>query len=156
VLAFSLWISYLLRFDFQVPAGEQTALRRLGLLIIPLQMVFLMWRRQLVGLLSYFDVPEMKQLAHGLGLAACTQLFAWYVTSGDLMPPRSVIVIDGAVAFLLLAGVRLWLRGLREKRTSQVERAVDSSGRLRVGIVGAGELGRWLAQQLNVRGKGHR
>ena len=155
-LAVSLWLAYQVRFDFHVPAADQAGITRLGLVIVPLQMLFLVWRRQFVGLLSYFDVPEMKQLAYGLGLAAGVQLLVWYVTNGDLMPGRSIILMDGVLAFILLAAMRAGLRGLREARNSNLERVGDGSARVRVGIVGAGELGGWLARQLNTRGKGNR
>jgi len=49
-------------------------MKRMGLFVIPLQLAFLMWRKQFVGLLSYFDVQEMKQLLFGLGWAAAIQM----------------------------------------------------------------------------------
>lgn len=151
-LAFSLWLAYELRFDFQVPPEEQALLRKFWLVIIPLQMALLVGRHQLEGLLSYFDVAEMRKLVYGLGLAAGLQLLAWYVSDGDLMPPRSVILIDAVLALVLLAGLRTLLRNLRLARATQVKQAQDAPQTLRVGIVGAGELGAWLARNLNARG----
>lgn len=155
-LAVSLWLAYLLRFDFQVPEEEMMRLQRLWFFIVPLQMVFLIWRKQLTGLLSYFDVSEMKQLAYGLGLAAAVQFFVWYVTQGDLMPRSSIILTDAMLAFALLSGTRTLLRNLRETRASHLQKAAHQAGFLRVGIVGAGELGAWLARQLNTLGRGRR
>ncbi len=155
-LAISLWLAYLLRFDFHVPDTEQVARRHLGLLIIPLQIGCLIWRRQFVGLLSYFDLPEMKQLASGLGLAAALQFFVWFVSQGDWMPARSIIVIDFVLAFFILAGTRILLRNLRETRASYLKRVNTTPQIRRIGIVGAGELGAWLVRQLNVFGKGSR
>lgn len=156
VLALSLWAAYLLRFEFQLPEAERASMHRLGLATILIQMLFLTWRRQFAGLLSYFDVPEMKQLASGLGVAAVAQLLIWYVTSGDLMPGRSIILIDAALAFILLVALRTGLRNLRESRNSKVKRSSDPSAIRRVGIIGAGELGGWLAEQINRRGMGQR
>lgn len=156
VLAFSLWAAYLVRFDFHLAEADLAAMRRLGLVIIPLQMLILTWRRQFAGLLSYFEVPEMKQIASGLGVAAAVQLLIWYVTHGDLMPARGIILIDAALAFILLVAMRTSLRSLRESRNSKVKRTTDQPKTCRVGIIGAGELGGWLAQQINMRGKGKR
>lgn len=53
-LALSLWFAYLLRFDFALPEEERVNLHRFWFVVIPLQMVFMMWRKQCSGLLSYF------------------------------------------------------------------------------------------------------
>lgn len=150
-LAVSLWLAYELRFEFQVPPEEQALLRKFWLVIVPLQMALLVGRHQLVGLLSYFDVAEMRKLVYGLGLAALVQLLAWYVSDGDLMPPRSVILIDAVIALVLLTGLRTLLRNLRLARATKVKQAHDAPQTLRVGIIGAGELGAWLARNLNAR-----
>lgn len=155
-LGTSLWLAHQLRFEFQVPPSEQAALTGRALLIVPLQLLCLVWRRQMVGLLSYFDLQEMHRLASGLGLAACIQLVLWFVTDGDLMPARSIVVINTILAFVILAGTRTFLRNVREARASRAREAADAPGILRIGIVGAGELGAWLARQLNTRQKGRR
>jgi lipopolysaccharide/colanic/teichoic acid biosynthesis glycosyltransferase len=91
-LAVSLWLAYHMRFDFIVPEKEIVLMKRLGLFIIPLQLGLLMWRRQFVGLLSYFDAQEMKQLFSGLAWAAVIQMLLWFVTDGALMPDRKSVV----------------------------------------------------------------
>jgi lipopolysaccharide/colanic/teichoic acid biosynthesis glycosyltransferase len=150
-LAISLWIAYSLRFEFQIPESERMNLHRFWFIIIPLQMAFLVWRKQFGGLLSYFDVPEMKQLAYGLSLAGAVQLFVWYISDGDFMPARSIIVINAVMAFVMLVGIRTLLRNLRLIYSSRIKQHGDTRATLRVGIVGAGELGAWLARQLNAR-----
>ena len=154
-LAFSLWVSYLLRFDFAIPEAEQENIRKFWFLVTPIQMFFMLVRKQFVGLLSYFDIQEIKQLAYGLGLAGALQMFIWFVTDGDLMPGRSIIVINTMVAFMVLGGMRSLLRSLRETRSVHV-RPEEGREIFRVGIVGAGELGGWLARQINSRGEGRR
>ena len=153
ILTISLWLAYLLRFDFAVPAQELVQMKRLGLFIVPLQLLFLVRGRQISGLLSYFDVTEMKLLASGLAQAALVQMLIWYVTEGDYMPGRSVIVVDAAVGFLLLVAVRTGMRNLRRARQSKIKSAANECGVIRVGVVGAGELGAWLARQFNTSAK---
>jgi FlaA1/EpsC-like NDP-sugar epimerase len=154
-LAFSLWLAYHLRFDFAVPEKELVTMRRLGIFIVPLQLALLMWRRQFVGLLSYFDVPEMKQLLSGLGWAAAIQMIVWFISDGSLMPARSIILMNFIIACVVIGGTRMILRMLRETRSNK-ERQLAAGGTLRVGIVGAGEMGSWLAHELNFRHKGGR
>lgn len=155
-LAASLWISYQLRFDFDVPVEMKAQMKTMGLIVIPLQMACLIWRGQFAGLLSYFDVPEMRQLAAGLSFAALMQLLVWYVTQGDWMVPRSVIVIDAVLAFMLIGGIRTGLRTWREVRNSRNKLEEQDFATLRLGIVGAGEMGAWIARQVNAGGGGNR
>jgi FlaA1/EpsC-like NDP-sugar epimerase len=158
-LAATLWFSYELRFDFAIPDSETGPMLRAGLLVLPVQMICLVWRRELAGLLSYFSVPEMKQLASGLGLAAAVQAGLWLISGGSFGPPRSVIVIDCVLALAVLGGARGALRVMRERRRPVRETEPEPAqppDLLRVGIVGAGELGSWLATELNfkrVRGR---
>lgn len=154
-LALSLWFAYLLRFDFALPEEERVNLHRFWFVVIPLQMVFMMWRKQCSGLLSYFDEQEIKHLASGLAMAAGVQMFVWFVTDGDLMPPRSVILTNMLVAFVSLWGIRTLLRNVRQTRASRVQQATERDVS-RLGIVGAGELGGWLARQINAQGRGRR
>lgn len=155
-LAVSLWLAYQLRFDFNVPETEIASMERMGLFIIPLQTAILVWRRQFAGLLSYFDVAEMKQLAGGLALAAVIQFAVWMGTHGAGMPARSIIVMNAVLAFSILAGTRTFLRHLRQTRSPARKGIPGDSDVIAVGIVGAGELGAWLARQLNSRAGGSR
>lgn len=155
-LAFSLWVSYQLRFDFDVPEEMIAQMKTMGLIVIPLQMACLVWRGQFAGLLSYFDVPEMKQLAAGLSFAAAAQILVWYITQGDWMGPRSVIVIDAGLAFMLIGGIRAALRTWREIRSSRNQLESQDLATLRLGLVGAGEMGAWIARQVNAGGGGNR
>ncbi len=156
ILALSLWMSYQLRHDFHVPEAELEQMKRLGLVIVPVQLFFLFRGRQLSGLLSYFDITEIKRLASGLGLSMAIFLLIWFVTHGDFMPGRSIIVVDGLLSLLMLVGVRTGLRGLRRARQMQIRPGGNLEGEaeaaLAVGIVGAGELGGWLARQFNAPG----
>jgi FlaA1/EpsC-like NDP-sugar epimerase len=156
VLAISLWLAYLLRFDFHLPTDEVANMKRLGLFIIPMELFFLFRGRQISGLLSYFDVAEMKLLASGLAQATALQLVVWFVTQGDFMPGRGVILVNGGLAFLLLLALRTGLRHLRLMRQSRTKQRGTGEGVLQVGIVGAGELGGWLARQFNAAGRGRR
>ncbi len=159
ILGASLWLAQQLRHDFHVPAGELARMRRFGLFIIPLQLFFLFRGRQLSGLLSYFDITEIKRLAWGLGQSTGILLLIWFVTGGDLMLGRSILLIDGSLALLMLVGARTGLRSIRRARQARlrpVDRAVGEDPLVHVGIVGAGELGGWLARQFNTTGVGRR
>lgn len=149
-LALSLWVSYQFRFDLSVPPAEIEAMKRSALIILPLQLALLTWRRQFVGLLSYFDLHEIKQLAFGLSLGVCVQYALWLWSDGRWVPGRSIILLNGVIAFCIIGGTRLALRLIRENQ-ALIGRSRPEEGCIRVGVVGAGELGLWLIEELNFR-----
>jgi FlaA1/EpsC-like NDP-sugar epimerase len=125
-----------------------------ALLVISAQMLCLTWRRELAGLMSYFGPRELKRLASGVAVAAGLVGLVWWASGGRLGPPRSVIIIDAVVAFGVVAGARVLLKTLRDRRSLRGPEQRPGHTPLRVGIVGAGELGAWLATQLNLKRNG--
>lgn len=155
LLAVSLWVSYFLRFEFSIPANEYVNLWKLGPGVVLLQLGFLFWRRHLSGLLSYFDLVEMKGLAAGLIQVCAVCLIIWGLSGGQYMPGRSILIIDCVVAFVLLSITRVQLRSWRERHRGHLDSGDSDSSSLRVGIIGAGEVGGWLLRQL-ARGRRQR
>jgi lipopolysaccharide/colanic/teichoic acid biosynthesis glycosyltransferase len=156
-LGLSYWLAYQLRFDFAVPAEEAGHMGLGGIVIVGLQMLCLAWRREFLDLVSYFGLREAKELGIGLASAAALSGGAWWLTGGGLGPPRGVILIDAVLAFSALAMARGVLRTLREVRSGEQE----SNGKaqrdpIRVGIVGAGELGAWVTSALNLKTQSRR
>jgi FlaA1/EpsC-like NDP-sugar epimerase len=124
-----------------VPAGEAGA----GMaVVIGLQLALLTWRRQCLGLLSYFGLPELRQMGIALGLA--TALLALLRPAGAGVPPLNFVVVDALLAVALLGGSRLLLHRWRE-RTAETGEEPPASPR-RVGIIGAGNTGTRLALEL--------
>ena len=138
-----LWLAYLLRFDFDVSESEMRELKHSVLWIVPLQVVVLMWRRQLSGLVSYFSLPELRHTCEALGLAGGAQFAAWYASGGRWAPGRSIIVIDFVLALVLLVMMRSYFKLVRERYFNA--RALPGAHTRRVGIIGAGEVGCRLA-----------
>ncbi len=143
VLVASLAMTYLLRFDFQVPdtAGAEF-MRGLPWIVLP-QLFFLIWRGQVRGLLSYFSVPEMRRTAAALGFALLLQLGLGLFSPGPLIPAPSIILIHFMVSFLSLCALRMGMRCLRE-RSSRLARSNEAPV-CRVAIVGTGEIATKLA-----------
>lgn len=155
-LAASFWFAYQLRFDFAVPAVESEQMRLFWFWSVMLKLLFLVWRRQVRGLLSYFSVPELFQIGSALTVALGIQVGVWYFSQGVLAPPRSIILLDYLLSFFLLCSVRLGFRLFRERSLGERSRPTTEDVR-RVGIVGAGEVGSKLARELRSnRGLGRR
>jgi FlaA1/EpsC-like NDP-sugar epimerase len=143
-LVASLWLAYQIRFDFAVPAPERERLWQAAQWIIPLQLVLLLVLGQFAGLLSYFSVPDMRRLFLTLTTATVVIMSVWVSTGGQSAPPRSVVVADLMLSFLVLCAMRLFFRRVREGFLNGHAAAHGQ----RVGIVGAGETGAALAREL--------
>ena len=146
VLTLCLWMSYQLRFDFNVPPLADMHLLSIGAVTVGIQLLGLLCFHQFDGLLTYFSTPDLKRL-----LAACTGssllLGAFWLGGGlDSAPPRSVILLDYMLSIMALSGTRYVFRYGRSLNSSKH----SGSGRKprRVGIVGAGDTGAALARDL--------
>jgi lipopolysaccharide/colanic/teichoic acid biosynthesis glycosyltransferase len=144
ILAASFWAARQLAHDFHPPPNSGADVQ-VVVPVVALQLGALIWRKQCQGLLSYFSLPELKQVAVALassslvllGLGALT---AWRWT------PGSLILINAIVALCALGGFRLLLRWWREN--SSVPKDPVPHAPRRVGIIGAGRRGSCLARQL--------
>jgi len=145
-LVASLWFAYELRFDFQVAPREYAEFWRcLPWVVLP-QLALLVWRGQFRGLMSYFSIPEMRQITVALGMAFVFHAGLWYTSQGRLAPGRSILVLDFLIAFLALCAVRMSLRAIRERLSGA--RPKNGARARRIAIIGTGDLGTKLALDL--------
>lgn len=147
VLVASLWLSYLLRFDFLIPRDQLALLPGHFLWIVSAQMTSLLLMGQFAGLLSYFSIPDLRRMLSGLAIPFTISLLLWHHGYAAQMPPRSVLVADFLFAFGGLCAIRLSFRVARERLSSPVGKAPSSHAR-RVGIIGAGDAGAMLIREL--------
>jgi lipopolysaccharide/colanic/teichoic acid biosynthesis glycosyltransferase len=141
VLAGSLWAAYVLRFDFQVTGPVGREFLSFAPWIVCPQLILLVWRGQLRGLLSYIGPAELRQTALALALALLFQLGLLWFSGGRLAPRLSILLLDGMLSYAALGGMRLGARLLRE-HFSQRSAATPPPGRKRrIAIIGAGEFG---------------
>ena len=144
----SLWLSYLIRFDFSIPAKHQLTLVEMLLLVVLIKLVLFFCFRQVHILPDFFSIPDLVRLFLANAYASVVvALFGW----GQMFsvpPPRGVLAIDLFLSFIALASIRLALRIRRER--IRAARAVSGERRSmrRVGIIGAGEAGAILAREL--------
>lgn len=152
-LSGSLWMAYLMRFDFEIreiqPRNMETSeklamIRTFFLWIIPMKLGMLAAFRQFEGLLSYFSVPDLRRLYGATAASSLLMYLAWKLPSAAA-PPRGVILIDFILSFLALASIRLGFRVVRERFISG-EKAPRRQRR--VAIIGAGDVGASLAKEI--------
>ena len=145
VLSAAFWLSCQLVYDFALPSRLGQDFAGAMVAVVAVQLGALIWRKQCKGLLSYFSLPELRQVAAALGFACLLLLGLWALTNRG-WPPRNLILVDSLVSLCALSGFRLLLRLWRE-RSSAGEAAFDNSP-VRVGMIGAGSAGSQLAREL--------
>jgi FlaA1/EpsC-like NDP-sugar epimerase len=137
-LVFSFWLSYQLKSDFQIAPAEYTQFKSFVPIIVLPQLIFLVWRGQLRGLLSYFSIPEMRKTIGALALGLLVQIVLCYLIYGRLGPGRSILLMDFILSFFTLCAVRMALRMSRESFSRA--HSADRSSPRRVALIGTGEL----------------
>lgn len=146
-----LWLAYELRFDFAVDPEAQH--QRLVVLawFVPLQLLVLGLFQQLNPLLGYFSTPDLARMFYALLTSSILASVVWFFGGAAVAPPRGVIMGNFIFALVALGGVRLALRALWESRP-QVEAGKARKREVkRVAIIGAGDTGAMLAQDLMLK-----
>ena len=150
VYTFILWVclflALMLRFDFDVPAEFQVRFWRLLPWVLALKLILLRIMGQYRSLLTFFSFPDAKKLVLALGTASFLLGFVWYISDGDLLLPRGVIVVDFVLSTTALVSLRLGMRTFRE-RLNSYGLSLDQS-RKRIAIIGAGVAGAALAREI--------
>ena len=107
--------AYLLRFNFELPAGFSAELWKTMVWVVPLQ-VIIFWRFNLYrGIWRYASTTDLRRifLAVMLSAAAIPSLF-WMLQLGFVIP-RSVLVINPLLLILLMGGSRFVYRLWKEQ-----------------------------------------
>jgi FlaA1/EpsC-like NDP-sugar epimerase len=145
IFAVSLWVGFLLRFDFVIPAAYQAQYLSGLPTVILVKLVMLFVFGQFGVLLSYFRLPDLYRITGALTLASIFLVKAWYLFPDLEIPPRSVLLADYIFSLFLIAGFRTFLRVYRERAEPDLK---GLSKMKRVAIIGAGRTGANLAYDL--------
>lgn len=143
VMAFVL--AFALRFDFSIPPFYQQVLLDLMLPVLLIKLL-VFWRFGLFqGWWRYVSMADLIVLAKANVVATLGfVLFAVFVYPLGIIP-RSVMVLDGVLCFLMLGGIRFATRAFRENYFPMImKKSLDNH----VLIVGAGDAGQVIAREL--------
>lgn len=147
VLAFiSLSMAYLLRFDFQIPDTFIEGRNSAYVWYIGTQIAFLFAFGQFDAVFSQFRLPDLFRLFVSLLLSSLYVLFLWYIYNGDGVPPRSVIITNLLLYFVMISGMRIFLRIYSGENFVNWLSGIKEYDY--VAIVGAGEVGAVIGADL--------
>jgi len=150
-LAVSLWLGYLVRFNFIVPADAEQTFLFVFAWVTGFK-IFCLWRTgQLDVLPGYFSLLEFSRLFWIL-LAASFVVFGVSTQFGsEYAPPRGVVLADFSFSVLALTAIRLGFRHAAHARAAARTRGPAHQRARRAGIIGAGIVGTALAQEFAAR-----
>jgi FlaA1/EpsC-like NDP-sugar epimerase len=140
VIAYAL--AYLTRFDLEFPPEWRTFVLQSLPLLVGIRLGVFAWLHLHEGLWLYVSLRDGLGIAKAVAISSTMFLGASLLVLGR-RPPWSVFLLDALYCALLVVGVRLALRVVREKGGA----GVDAPPRPAI-IVGAGDAGEMLLRQL--------
>ncbi|MBX3228139.1 MAG: polysaccharide biosynthesis protein [Labilithrix sp.] len=153
---FALAASFLLRFEFTIPAAYRALGLKLVLLTLGMRSL-VHWRLGLFhGLWRYSGARDLISLFKGAVISSFLIATIWaFLATGTF--PRSILILDFAFSILVVGGVRFGIRTIREVvlQSMRSTPARGESRRRRILVLGAGDAGEMLMREI-VRIYGHR
>ena len=145
LVAFSLYASLLLRYDFRLSAEAQTTFLYTLPLVLAVKLLLFSHFGLLQGWWRYTGVGDVLDISRAAAAASCVFFLAEFVLQAHLFS-LSVIVTDLALTILLLGGARLAVRAYTENVQA------DAAGKNTL-VVGAGQAGCTIVRELSaIRG----
>jgi FlaA1/EpsC-like NDP-sugar epimerase len=142
----SLYLAFFLRFDGDIPPAEEKLMLTLLLIQAPLRMTFLVWQGLYRGVWRYASVEDLMTIFRAMSLSSITIVAAVLFMLGFVDIPRSVFIIDWALAIILVGGVRFVARVLRAN-------PLQYKNSKRVLVIGADDAGESLLRSILFRPK---
>lgn len=139
-------LSFALRFDFSIPPRYWLIILSL-LPVLVLIKITIFWTTGLSsGWWRFVSIPDLQVIfkANFVG-SSCFALYVLWLSQGPF-PPRSVLVLDGIFCFLILSGVRVLTRIVRESQLLNLK--MKQGEKKRVLVIGAGAVGQMVVREI--------
>lgn len=143
LIALSLCLAFLLRFDFTIPPPQLDLFWECLLVVMIVKPLVFVVTGFYNSLWRYASVQDAVEILKGVTLSSILAVAAVFFLRQFTPIPRSIFVLDWILLFALLAASRLLWRIWRE--TYVVSRSCDGPRTL---IVGAGEAGSMLLKEI--------
>ncbi len=154
VLVTAYWFAYLLRFEFSLPNAYLSSFW----VQLPIVLLVQILAAYAMGIYSFIwrfvGLAELKAFLSASILSLVPLLFLRFGLGSELQawkPPLSVILMDSALAFGGMLGLRILRRVLHERSVAR-RRGRHRSPDLRVLILGADHTGIAIAREVSTRG----
>ncbi|MGB7816915.1 MAG: nucleoside-diphosphate sugar epimerase/dehydratase [Methylotenera sp.] len=146
IVAFVAWsLSFLLRFNFEIPANFNVHLYETVLWVVPVQVVVFVVFGLYQGVWRFASIPDLKRIIKAVTVAAITVGALLTMVHPAVAVPRTVLILDPILLILLMGGSRFAYRAWKEH---QLYGASHLQGEPVI-LIGAGELAVALLKDLS-------
>ena len=146
IVAFVAWgLSFVLRFNFEIPANFYVHLYKTVFLVVCVQIVIFVIFGLYQGVWRFASIPDLKRIIKAVIVSAIMVAAFLLMIHPIAVVPRSVLILDPLLLILLMGGSRFAYRAWKEHH-------LYGASLLRgqpVIVIGAGELGVALLKDLN-------
>ena len=144
-IGLSLYLSFYVRFDGNMPSDQSWLMRQLFLVQLPIRLGFFYFYGLYRGMWRYASMQDLMTIFRAVSLSSLVAMAAVMLSQSFPGLPRSVFVMDWIFTVTFVGGVRFLVRALQTYPFNQ------KSGK-RVLIFGAGDAGEGLLRRINVSG----
>lgn len=149
VIVSAFYLSYLLRFDFDIPAEYLASFKKMLLPLLVLKLSIFWWFGVFRGWWRYVSMADLVLLVRANLFASLFVLLAAFFLYRMEDIPRTVLVLEGVLCFLFMGGIRFLTRAFREQYFPMVFQSV---GPFENTIVyGAGTGGQAVVRELRMQ-----
>jgi FlaA1/EpsC-like NDP-sugar epimerase len=141
-------IALAIRFDLNIPPEFLQRWYLTIFWVVALKLLLLLAFGQFQSLLTFFSMPDVRNLILALGASAGLQLAAWFYFQGEGMIPRGTIVVDSILSFLGIICLRM---GMGYTRDHILNQKIRTTHQKKIGIIGAGKVGAMLAREIQTK-----
>jgi FlaA1/EpsC-like NDP-sugar epimerase len=139
-----LWLAFLVRFEFDVPAAYMQAFWAAAPLLLVVRLLAFTYFGLHTGWWRHAGIRDLYDLGRATTLSSIAFAALLFATGQIPAVPRSVLLLDWAFAIILFGGLRFSVRVVREERLIQQERRQGK----RAIILGAGNAAERLLRHL--------
>ena len=140
----SFWAAFAIRFDFDFDRIPTHKFWESLPILLAVRLASLAGFRLFRGMWRYVAIPDLLQILKATIVSTAAFIFLQWWLFGFYGFPRSVILIDFAGNILVLSGIRLAVRIIREWSMGGIRSGVEGE---RLLIIGAGDAGASLCSQ---------
>jgi FlaA1/EpsC-like NDP-sugar epimerase len=144
VTFFAWTLSFLLRFNFEIPSSFYTHLYETAFGVVLLQSAVFIMFGLYQGVWRFASIPDLKRIIKAVVVAATMVAALLFMLSPPVVVPRSVLILDPILLVLFMGGSRFAYRAWKEHRLYGVSRLQGEP----VILIGAGELAVALLKDL--------
>lgn len=146
IVAYAAWnLSFLLRFNFEIPANFHVHLYETAFWIVPVQVVVFVVFGLYQGVWRFASIPDLKRIIKAVAVATIAIAALLLMISPAVVVPRTVLILDPILLILLMGGSRFAYRAWKEHRLYGTSHSRGEP----VILIGAGDLAVALLKDLS-------